>query len=109
MKMKKLIALLLALVLVFAMVACGAKTEAPAENTPPAAENEPAAEKNEEPAEKPAEQPAQEPAAEEPALSGSITLMASQNWIKDIDQELFDKFEAETGVEVKVLLTPANG
>ncbi len=109
MKMKKLIALLLALVLVFAMAACGAKTEAPAENTPPAAENEPAAEKNEEPAEKPAEQPAQEPAAEEPALSGSITLMASQNWIKDIDQELFDKFEAETGVEVKVLLTPDNG
>jgi cytoskeletal protein RodZ len=26
------------------------------------------------------------------ALSGSITLMASQNWIKDVDRELFQKF-----------------
>lgn len=42
-------------------------------------------------------------------LSGSITLMSSQNWIKDIDRELFDAFEAKTGVEVKVLLTPDNG
>ncbi|MCI8524850.1 MAG: extracellular solute-binding protein [Oscillospiraceae bacterium] len=42
-------------------------------------------------------------------LSGSITLMASQNWIKDVDRELFKQFEAETGVEVKVLLTPDNG
>lgn len=42
-------------------------------------------------------------------LSGSITLMASQNWIKDVDRELFEKFQEETGVEVKVLLTPDNG
>src|SRR5699024_1784161 len=52
---------------------------------------------------------AQTDEAPETELSGSITLMASQNWIKDVDQELFDKFEAETGVEVKVLLTPDNG
>lgn len=44
-----------------------------------------------------------------PELSGSITLMASQNWIKDVDRELFKAFEEETGVEVKVLLTPDNG
>lgn len=42
-------------------------------------------------------------------LSGSITLMASQNWIKDVDRELFKAFEEETGVEVKILLTPDNG
>lgn len=42
-------------------------------------------------------------------LSGSITLMASQNWIKDVDRELFEKFQEDTGVEVKVLLTPDNG
>ncbi|MEG1274530.1 MAG: ABC transporter substrate-binding protein [Ruthenibacterium sp.] len=47
--------------------------------------------------------------AEKKDLSGSITLMASQNWIKDIDRELFQAFEEETGVEVKVLLTPDNG
>lgn len=46
-----------------------------------------------------------------PAASGedSITLMASQNWIKDIDRELFKKFEQETGIEVKVMITPDNG
>ena len=53
--MKKLIALLLALVMVLALVACGAKTEEPAAEEPAA--EEPAAE---EPA-------AEEPAAEEPA------------------------------------------
>ena len=53
--MKKLIALLLALVMVLALVACGAKTEEPAADEPAA--EEPAAE---EPA-------AEEPAAEEPA------------------------------------------
>ncbi len=52
--MKKLIALLLALVMVLALVACGAKTEEPAAEEPAA----------EEPA---AETPAEEPAAEESA------------------------------------------
>ena len=37
-----------------------------------------------------------------------ITLMASQNWIKDVDNELFDKFEEETGIKVEVSLTPDN-
>lgn len=102
-QMKKIIAMLLALVMVFSLVACAA---APAEKP---AEEKPAETKTETPAEEPKEEtPAEEP-AEETDLSGSITLMASQNWIKDIDQELFDKFEAETGVEVKVLLTPDNG
>lgn len=41
--------------------------------------------------------------------SGSITLMASQNWIKDVDRELCKAFEAETGIEVKILVTPDNG
>jgi raffinose/stachyose/melibiose transport system substrate-binding protein len=39
----------------------------------------------------------------------SVTLMASQNWIKDVDRELLDKFREETGIEVKVLVTPDNG
>lgn len=41
--------------------------------------------------------------------SGAITLMASQNWIKDVDRALFKQFEEETGKEVKILLTPDNG
>ncbi len=44
-----------------------------------------------------------------PDYPESITLMASQNWIKDIDRTLFKKFETETGIEVKVLVTPDNG
>lgn len=37
-----------------------------------------------------------------------INLMASQNWIKDVDNELFAEFEEETGIKVKVSLTPDN-
>lgn len=44
----------------------------------------------------------------ESAAAGEINLMASQNWIKDVDNELFDKFEEETGIKVKVSLTPDN-
>lgn len=104
--MKKLIAILLAcMMLVSVMAGCG-NTAAPetAQEPEETVDQQPVAEQPEETPEAPVEEP-----AEEPALSGSITLMASQNWIKDIDQELFDKFEAETGVEVKVLLTPDNG
>lgn len=44
----------------------------------------------------------------ESIAGGEINLMASQNWIKDVDNELFDKFEEETGIKVKVSLTPDN-
>lgn len=37
-----------------------------------------------------------------------INLMASQNWIKDVDNELFKAFEEETGIKVNVSLTPDN-
>ena len=55
--MKKLIALLLALVMVLGLVACGAKEEAPAET--------PAETPSETPAETPVETPAEEPAEQE--------------------------------------------
>ena len=50
---------------------------------------------------------ASEAAAE--STGKSITLMASQNWVKDIDRELFKKFQDKTGIEVKLLVTPDNG
>lgn len=96
--MKKLTAMLLACLLIVTALAGCAQNQAPSE--PPQAPEA----KEDVPDTKPADEP-----AGEPALSGSITLMASQNWIKDIDHELFEKFEAETGVDVKVLLTPDNG
>lgn len=39
----------------------------------------------------------------------AITLLASKSWIRDIDRTLFQEFEEETGIRVKVLLTPDNG
>ena len=48
----------------------------------------------------------QEPVKQKTEYAESITLMGGQNNIKDIDRELFKKFEDETGIEVKVLLTP---
>ena len=61
--MKKILALILALVMVFALVACGT-TAAPAATEEPKTE-EPAA--TEVPAEEPTEQPTEEPKTEEPA------------------------------------------
>ena len=43
------------------------------------------------------------------AAGSTITMMASQNWIKDIDRELIEKFKEETGIQVKLLVTPDNG
>lgn len=88
--MKKLLCLLLVCtLLVSVFAACGA----PASSSPAAA----------------SAASGSAPATPDKQLDGSITLMASQNWIKDVDRELFKAFEDETGVEVKVLLTPDNG
>lgn len=38
----------------------------------------------------------------------TLTLFASNNWIKEIDRQLFYEFEEQTGVEVKLLLAPDN-
>ena len=85
--MKKIIALLLALVMVFALVACGSKTEA--EKTP---EPEQAAEPAQEPApEEPAAEPApEEPAPEEPA-DNAPTKVALITDVGTIDDESFNQ------------------
>ena len=78
--MKKLLALLLALVMVLSVTACAAKTEEPAAEEPAA--EEPAAEA---PAEEPA---AEEPAAEEPAEepSGEPVTLTFWYWADNTDQ-----------------------
>ncbi len=92
--MKKLLALLLAMTMVMALVACGGNSnQKPAEDTPPApAENqEPAA---------PAEN---EPAA--PAATSEITLWTYPigDWGDEATvKKLTDAFTAETGIAVKV-------
>jgi len=83
--MKKIIALLLAFVLVMGLVACGNKapaTDAPAADAP----------------------------ADAPAASGTtkITVMASQDWVKDAELELAEQFTEKTGIEVDYQIIPAD-
>ena len=87
--MKKLIAMLLALVMVFGLVACGAKEEAaaPAETQAAAA-------------------PAEEAAA--PAEAGRVYYLNFKPEFDGALQELAATYTAETGVEVKVV-TAASG
>ena len=86
--MKKLIALLLALVMVFGLVACGAKEEAPAETQAAAAA------------------PAEDAAA--PAEAGRVYYLNFKPEFDAALQELAATYTAETGVEVKVV-TAASG
>lgn len=39
----------------------------------------------------------------------TITFFASRNWVKEIDRQLFGRFEEETGIAVKLLLAPDDG
>ncbi len=93
-RMKKITALLLVATLgVVGMTGCGSTQEEP---TAPEGEAEATTEE-------------EAPAEEEASFEGTeLTLMASQNWIKEIDNELFAKFEEETGIKVEVSLTPDN-
>ena len=99
--MKKIIALLLALVMVFGLVACGAKEEAPA------AEEKTEAPATEEKTEAPATEEKTEAPAEE-AAAGSVYYLnfkpeADQAW-----QDLAALYTEQTGVAVKVV-TAASG
>lgn len=93
MSIKRLVSVIVSLVLMVTMFAgCTSK-------------NEPSAE----PKEKEAIKEVVKEVVVEKEKPGSITLMASQNWVKDVDRQLFKQFKEETGIEVKVLLTPDNG
>ncbi len=86
--MKKLIAMLLALVMVFGLVACGGSTEKPAETQAAA--------------------PAETAAAEAPAAGGSVYFLNFKPEADAAWQALAADYTAKTGVEVKVL-TAASG
>ena len=87
--MKKLIAMLLALVMVFGLVACGGSAEKPAETQAAAAP----------------EAPAEEAA---PAEAGRVYYLNFKPEFDTALQELAATYTAETGVEVKVV-TAASG
>ena len=86
--MKKLIAMLLALVMVLGLAACGGKTEAPAETKSAA--------------------PAEIQAAAAPAAAGRVYYLNFKPEADAAWQELAATYTAQTGVEVKVV-TAAGG
>ena len=90
--MKKLIALLLALVMVLGLAACGAKEEAPATEAPKA--EAPAA--------------TEAPVVEEPAATGSVYYLNFKPEQDEAWQNLAARYTQETGVPVTVL-TAASG
>ena len=103
--MKKILALLLAALMLLSLVACAAKNEAaeqPAENTPAASDNATN--------EASAEEPAKEDAPVENDLAGTtISVLASGYADVKLEtlQEIIKDFTAETGVNVD-LITPGN-
>ena len=105
--MKKIIALLLALTMVFALVAC-ASTEKPAETPADNQETEKPAEQPEEtPAEQPEETPAEQP-EETPAAAGSVYYLNFKPEADEAWQKIAATYTEQTGVPVKVV-TAASG
>lgn len=98
--MKKIIALLLALIMVLSLVACGSKEEAkpdapeaPTEEAAPAGDNAPAE---------------KAPAEKSDGAATKITIMASQDWVKDAELALAEQFTEQTGIEVDYQIIPAD-
>lgn len=82
--MKKLLALILALAMIFALCACGGKTESPAET-----KAEPSAE--------PAPEPTQEPIPEPDPLDEEITLTIPASVLGEITAEQVENSKAKNG------------
>ena len=100
--MKKVFTILLALVLVFAIVACagddGPAPDAPDAGADAAAEQEEDTDEGEEVA-----------TADVSDLAGTtLTFMASQGWIEDAEMELAERFTEETGIYVDFQIIPSD-
>ncbi len=91
---RKILSLVMAGVMVCSMTACtGGDMSAAVAPAPEAAAEEAA--------------PAGE-AASEAASGTTITVMASQDWVEDSEQELGKKFEEQTGIHVDYQIVPAD-
>ena len=100
--MKKIIAMLLALVMVLGLAACASKTEPAQTEEPAATETTPAAEETtEEPAET-----TEEPATTE--ATGSVYYLNFKPEVDDARQKLADSYTEQTGVPVR-FVTAASG
>ncbi|MCR5108818.1 MAG: extracellular solute-binding protein [Lachnospiraceae bacterium] len=103
---KKLVSLLLCSALAMSMAACSAGGDMSAAATQPAEEAKEAEVEAEAPAEEKEE--AAEEASDTSAAGTTITVMASQDWVEDAEQELGKKFEEETGIHVDYQIVPAD-
>ena len=101
--MKKILALILAALMVLTMFACAAKTE-PAKEAEQTTTTEPAEETTPEET-----APAAEETTEEPAVGGTISVFATSYTDAKLEvfQEIINDFMAETGVQVD-LITPGS-
>ena len=112
---KKLVSLLLCGALVFSLTACSGGGDMSAASTDtPAASTEEEAPADDTAAEDAADDAAADTAtdssdsADTSAAGTTITVMASQDWVEDSEQELGKKFEEETGIHVDYQIVPAD-
>ena len=109
---KKLVSLLLCGAMVFSLAACSGGGDM----SPAATDNAPAAETGDKSEEAPAADTADAAAdstesadsADAAAAGTTITVMASQDWVEDAEQELGKKFEEQTGIHVDYQIVPAD-
>ncbi len=110
---KKIVSILLCGTLLFSLAGCSGGGDMSAAATAPAAEEK--TEADAEPAEEAPAEEAEATSAEAPeeeadasAAGTTITVMASQDWVEDAEQELGKKFEEETGIHVDYQIVPAD-
>ena len=112
---KKLVSLLLCGAMVFSLAACSGGGDM----SPAATDNAPAAETGDKSEEAPAADTADTAdaaadstesadSADAAAAGTTITVMASQDWVEDAEQELGKKFEEQTGIHVDYQIVPAD-
>lgn len=106
---KRLVSLLLCGALVASLTACSGGGDMSAASTAePAADTaEPAAD-TAEPAADASADTAADTASDTAASGTTITVMASQDWVEDSEQELGKKFEEQTGIHVDYQIVPAD-
>ena len=99
--MKKTCSMLLALVLMVSLTACGSDNSGSAAQ--PDSQSQEAAQPDGQSKEN------EQPAAGNSETSGSgvtLTLMGSKSWFKDVDNEVYQQFEEETGIKVELITNP---
>ncbi len=109
---KKIVSLLLTGVMALSLAACGGAME-PVGSAGAASEAAPAAEESKAESAKGGDntEAKADDAGAQDSGSGAgttITLMASQDWVEDSEQELGKKFEEETGIHVDYQIVPAD-